>query len=262
MKHRMIPLLLALLSALPLSACAITPLGGQGRAIARLAAMDAEDYFQGKAQIALVEAAGDGDIEDMREALADGADVNRAGRDGMTPLLWAAGVKQNLEGFRFLLEHGADPNTATRLQDDEEPTPIVEIAYYLEDPAYMKALLEHGADPNTIVGRANGTLLFLPLADRRLAQIKLLVEHGADVNHRAKYNETPLRDAVLGTEYKTALVLLRAGADPTLENTNGFSVISAVKSFRERRKQYQDKSSGYPEFIEALKQRGYLDKDF
>jgi hypothetical protein len=40
-----------------LSACAITPLGGQARAIARLAAMDAEDYFLGDPRLALVKAA-------------------------------------------------------------------------------------------------------------------------------------------------------------------------------------------------------------
>jgi ankyrin repeat protein len=254
---------MALVAALPLSACGFTPLGAQTRAMARLMAMDAEDYFRGKAQIALVEAAGDGDIEDMREALANGADVNRVGRNGVTPLFWAAGVEQNLEGFRFLLDHGADPNTATRLQDDPEPTPVIEITYYVEDSGYMKALLDHGADPNTVVGGANGTLLFMPLADRRLEHIKLLVEHGADVNHRAKFNETPLRQAVLGDEYKTALFLLRAGADPTIKNSvNGNSALSAVNFFRDRERKYQDESSGYGAFIKALKQRGYLDEDF
>jgi hypothetical protein len=48
---------LALTAALPLSACGCTRPGNQARALARLMAMDAEDYFQGKARIALVEAA-------------------------------------------------------------------------------------------------------------------------------------------------------------------------------------------------------------
>ncbi len=262
MKHLMVHLMLALFAALPLSACAFDPLGGQAGALARLKAMDAEDYFQGEAQVALAEAAGRGDIERMRAALADGAKVDQVGRDGMTPIFWAAGIKHNLEGFRFLLEQGADPDTATRQDDDSEKTAILEIAYYLEDPRYMKALLEHGADPNAMVDGPDGTALFLPIPDRRLAHIELLVEYGTDVNHRAEFNYTPLLRMVYGDEYKTALFLLRAGADPTIENTRGSSAISVIKKFHERTKKYKDEGSGYPQLIEALKQRGYLDEDF
>lgn len=263
MKRSITPLILLMLAILPLSACAFNPLSGQARAVQRLKAMDAEKYFQGSAQIALVDAAGRGDILRMRQLIAAGADVNQVGRDGVTPLFWAAGIKHNLEGFKFLLEHGADPNIATRLSEEPRATPIIEIVYYLKDPAYMKALLEHGANPDTIVDDGDGTLLSMPLTDHRLAQIKLLVKYGADVNHRAQYDTTPLLDAVFGDEYKTALFLLRAGADPTIENSvNGNTVVNTVKYFRERKKRYQDKLPGYAVFIEALKQRGYLDEDF
>lgn len=262
MKRFLAPLSLVILAWLPLTAC--MALDAQSRAIAALAGMDADEYFQKPAQVALVEAAGQGNIPRMRRALENGADVNAVGRDGMTPLMWAAAIKHNLEGFRFLLEHGANPNVVTELPKDfaAERAFIIETAFRLDDPRYMKLLLEHGADPNTILNDGDETPLFLHPQDRSLAQIKLLVEYGANVNHRAIYDITPLLDAVFGEEYETALFLLRAGAAPTIANSrNGSTALGVVKYYRDR----AERNSSFPyydDFIKALKKRGYLDEDF
>lgn len=263
MKRLFALLSIVILAWLPLTAC--MAVDAQARAIQALAEMDAEDYFHAPAQVALAEAAGQGNIPRMRKALESGADVNAVGQDGMTPLMWAAAIKHNLDGFRFLLKHGANPNMVTELPKDfaAERAHIIETAFRLEDPRYMKLLLEHGADPNTIINaHQNETPLFLQPQDRSLAQIKLLVEYGANVNHRAIYNTTPLLDVVSGDEYETALFLLRAGADPTIANSgNGNTAMKFVRTWRDRT-EYHAQFPYYDDFIKALKERGYLDKNF
>ncbi|HET7315262.1 ankyrin repeat domain-containing protein [Salinisphaera sp.] len=251
--------ILVLAACIPLTACA----GVQALAKQRLNNMQASEYFRKPAEIALVKAAGEGGVQRMQQAIAHGADVNAVGKDGMAPLIWAVGVHPNLKGFKYLLAHGANPNTVTDLPEsfNSDKAYVIEIAYEQPDPRFMKALLEAGADPDTEVG-GKATLLSAASSDDRLAQIKLLVEYGADVNHRSKLNATPLYYAVFGQKYKTALFLLRSGADPTIEDKGGDSALDEIKSERAREKKFADKLPGYSEFIEALKKRGYLKDNF
>ena len=69
--------------------------------------------------ITIHDAANDGNIEAVKQHLADGADVNAKGvLDGNTPLHWAAstGTKEVTE---LLIAKGADVNAKD--QDDETP---------------------------------------------------------------------------------------------------------------------------------------------
>lgn len=59
----------------------------------------------------LVRAAADGNVEQARELIDEGADVNGADPNGITPLQAAVGCRQT-EMANFLLEQGADPQTA------------------------------------------------------------------------------------------------------------------------------------------------------
>ncbi|MCE7518344.1 ankyrin repeat domain-containing protein [Vreelandella titanicae] len=215
-------------------------------------------YFSDPAQLALVEASDSGDINAMQRALDQGADPNAVGKDGMTPLFWSVTMNANLEAFRYMLAHGGDPNLVVV---DESKSGVSTVyllyqAYKNPDPAFIEAALEAGADPNTLV-HEESTLLFESMSDEYIEQIRILIAHGADVNFRSKFGYTPLLNAVIGSEYKTALALLEAGADPELLDTHERSVIDQVKSMHDRQS-----GGDYRVFISALKEKGYLDPSY
>ncbi|WP_447956330.1 ankyrin repeat domain-containing protein [Vreelandella sp. EE7] len=242
-----------LLMAMALPACANSP----------SYSTDAGYYFSEPAQRALAVAAGRGDIEAMQQALNQGADPNMPGKDGMTPLFWSVtdtlGV--NIEGFRYLLEHGGDPNLV--VVDEDKPgistIHLIYLAFTQTNPAFLEAALEAGADPNTIVNTRKGnTLLFERKLDFYIDNVNLLIEHGADVNHRGQFQAPPLHRALYGSEYKTALALIKAGADPTLENeVNGTTALGIIEEFHDR-----EGGHDYNQLINALKEKGYLDESF
>jgi ankyrin repeat protein len=87
----------------------------------------------------LMYAAAVGTLDTMRTLLDAGADVNTAGRDGMTPLIWATG---DLAKVRLLVEHGADLNAKSA----NGTTPLVAAAQR-GAAEVVTYLLAHKADP-------------------------------------------------------------------------------------------------------------------
>ena len=61
----------------------------------------------------LHEAAKNGDIEDVRELLEAGADVNGLNSEGATPLHWAA-FKGHVDVAKLLIKRGAKVNAVTK----------------------------------------------------------------------------------------------------------------------------------------------------
>jgi len=59
--------------------------------------------------ISILKAAQDGNIEAVKQAIADGADVNAKNTSGMTPLHWAAN-RGHEEVAELLISKGADVN--------------------------------------------------------------------------------------------------------------------------------------------------------
>ncbi|MBZ9559206.1 MULTISPECIES: ankyrin repeat domain-containing protein [unclassified Modicisalibacter] len=216
-------------------------------------------YFKDEAQLALVQAVGDGDVQAVQRALDHGADPNAVGKRGMTPLFWAVTMQPDIEIFRYLLDNGGDPNLTTI---DKKSSGIKKVgllyqAYRNPDPTFIEAVLEAGGDPNYLYNGAQ-TLLYHHMSDERIEHIKALVNHGAEVDFKVRFDETPLFNAVMGQEYETALVLLNAGADPNMiESGGGYSIFDILKEFKDR-----EAGGDYKRFVDALKQRGYLDPSF
>ena len=139
------------------------------------------------------------DIELLKQALAEGADVNDRSNyrsPVLNNVIWGIVNSQQKQLFRemmiLLLVHGADSQFATHT--------LVET----KDFEGVKILLDHGADPNQLV-----TATFA--GDHKI--IELLIAYGADINSSRGQKETPLKVAAkLG---RTDLVLryLNLGAE-------------------------------------------------
>jgi len=157
----------------------------------------ARDIFQSESARAVAAAACNGDVETLQGLIAGGADVNAAGRHGVTPLIWALtchGLQFNdmianeavsrgpgavrpipaprqLAALEVLLAAGADPNAM--IDGDFGPvypgasaywidryTPML-IAAEFHEPGVLALLLAHGGDPNAVHGGGGATALML-----------------------------------------------------------------------------------------------------
>ncbi|WBQ09687.1 hypothetical protein L2D01_12420 [Hyphomonadaceae bacterium ML37] len=157
----------------------------------------ARDIFQSESARAVAAAACNGEVEALQDLIAGGADVNAAGRHGVTPLIWALtchGLQFNdmianeavsrgpgavrpipalrqLAALEVLLAAGADPNAM--IDGDFGPvypgadaywidryTPML-IAAEFHEPGVLALLLAHGGDPNAVHGGVGASALRL-----------------------------------------------------------------------------------------------------
>ena len=102
------------------------------------------DFAKGFIQLTentLVGAARDGDIKDIKQHIAEGADVNALHFE-MPPLTWAVTMGQ-IEAAELLLQHGADINGRNR-----DRNTALHLAVFLGRAEIAKLLIKNGADVN------------------------------------------------------------------------------------------------------------------
>jgi ankyrin repeat protein len=151
-----------------------------------------------------------GHIRVVQELLKAGADPNAAVR-GNTALLSAAG-EGRLPVVQILLAAGADPNA---FEEEFEGETILYAAAYSNGPDYLEvvqALLAAGADPNIRGGEGEIALY----GGGRLPVVRALLAAGANPNIPGAYGVTALLEAAMDGEVPVIRELLAWGADPTL----------------------------------------------
>src|SRR2546421_12486984 len=104
---------------------------------------------------ALLHAAGDGDVAQLRELIRGGANVNFRNKQGETPLSFAAAWNQ-LAAAKVLLSRKADPNVA----DLTGGTPLMLAAQH-GNAKLVRELLRHKADVHAR-DKADQTVLMHP----------------------------------------------------------------------------------------------------
>jgi ankyrin repeat protein len=167
-----------------------------------------------------IEQACRGNTVAVRDAIAQGWDVNAPGEGGITPLIYALS-QTSVSGVRTLLAAGADPNRPM-----EGGHTAASLATRLEDPAFLKILLEHGVDPNTRVN--DRPLSFTAAGQGRWANVRLLLDSGADINALSENGDTMAMEAAFVGEYDVLLKLLKAGADAKIPAAGGATVAGVI----------------------------------
>lgn len=177
----------------------------------------------------LVQAANAGDVERVKQLIADGADPNSVDQHGMGTLLTF-----NPEVTRFLLDSGANPD----VQRNENISPV--IVGVCGDLECLGLMLEAGADPNRASDHNGEVALHFVASGECVESVKLLLKHGADPNLRTKpgmrtygfwrdarvKGETPLHRAAAFGSPEVIQLLLDAGADPTIRDANNDTPLS------------------------------------
>jgi hypothetical protein len=133
-----------------------------------------------------------------------------------------------------------------------------------DDIDTVKNMLDEGADPNTHL--PNGcSLLILACEKRHLEMAKLLLEKGADINYQMK----PSRDTALfsvSDREQFVELLLSKGADVTIKDREGFTVLDRAREWRKFRlerwapKEYTAEKRAGDERIISLLERAAKDQ--
>jgi ankyrin repeat protein len=170
------------------------------------------------------------DIDGVRTALKQGANVNAIDKyGGMTPLINSISYKDDPYITKMLLDSGADPN----LKDFNGWTPLMHAGYNNKKNT-AKLLLEYGADPN--IQDDFGVTALMHVSEKGNTDIaKLLLKHGAKLNLPNNGGATALMYAVTYNKPDMVKLLLEHGADVSIKDKEGDTALSIA-----RKKGYYD----------------------
>ena len=125
--------------------------------------------------------------------ISRGADVNFKGKDGRTPLMWAAG--NSLETTKILLDNGAD----VKAKGDDGMNAFIQSTFGILSKKVstdvMDLLLENGADVNSALSgkdAAGWTALLFAAVSGDIELAEYLISKGANVNHTSNEGSTAL----------------------------------------------------------------------
>jgi ankyrin repeat protein len=183
-----------------------------------------------------------GDIEKVRELIAQHADVNQRDENGWTPLHMAAD-KGELDIVKLLVANGADVNVKMQREGHKDRTPksyalgrnykeIVEFLYahgadiprihlaaYRGDLETVKSLIEGGTEVDA--NDDDGTPLHYAAMAGHEAVARFLIDSDANIHAGNRNGWTPLHFAAIGGSAEVARMLVAKGADVEVMSDNG-----------------------------------------
>ncbi len=195
----------------------------------------------------MAEAIENGDPNRFKAFYGDSQLVNLKGRSGIT-LLWLAVKFQQEEIVEFLLDRGASPDV-----EIDWVSSIIGLAAE-GDSAILRRILTAGASIDRESGGMSRSLPVHHAAEvEGIENMQMLLEAGANVNSRTETGSTPLSRAVAYRNMTMALYLLEEGADPTIANNNGATVVYPLLNYN-----YNDEDSKrVTEILEWLTAHGH-----
>jgi len=135
-----------------------------------------------------------GNLDEVRQLLRNGADVNAKDQaNGWTALMVAA-KNEHFDVCKFLIEKGAHINA----KDQYFATPLG----IAKDYEICKLLIDNGANVNA-TDDLGTTILIAATMLGSLEKCKLLIENGADVNVIDQWGSTPLKAAIRRGEHRS-----------------------------------------------------------
>ena len=166
-----------------------------------------------EADKALFKAIRNGKIEMVKEAIANGANVNTFNINIISPLHYAVSSSHN-DIVKLLISKGADVNFMADVSRNRRSShsrglsPLI-VAIKVHNVEGVRMLLANDADINAKDGNTNGeSPLFYSLNNGNIEITKMLIDEGADFNMRNNKNLTPL-DRVIGWNDDFSANLLR-----------------------------------------------------
>ena len=202
----------------------------------------------------LHDAAADGDMEQVRQLLKEGADVNARAFYNVTPLMTACGSEtaKMRQGMKQASQRTGEEAEATRKKAAEffvggtlpQPgdLPRLDTRRFMaelnrkrtpddtlppDDPALALLLIEHGADINA-ADQGGHTPLMLAVRAGRAQTADMLLAQGADIYARDGEDLTPLMLAAQARRVECVQLLLEHGADVDARTAQGGTTLMAA----------------------------------
>ena len=167
-----------------------------------------------------------GNIEAVKQHLADGVDVNSKSDIGRTPLDVAIAFKQSLI-TDLLRKHGG------KTRDELKAAESIEVAAELGNIEAVKQHLDDGTEVNAKDGTGRTPLHWAAIeGHKEIAE--LLIAEGANVNAKTNDGKTPLDEAINPFYNKTEIANLlhkHGGKHGTIHSAVGGGDVEAVKEF-------------------------------
>lgn len=174
---------------------------------------------------ALIHAAKNGNFDEVRRLVEQGADVNYS---DIPPFFWAY-FRGHTDLCKWLLNKGGNIN-----HDGFSEMTLLMSATARGDVEFASILIDAGADVNLPLPAGGETALHKAAVRNQPETMKLLIDRGGDVNRQAKvggytemdyfgrvWGETPLHIAAVAADKDTIEVLLDAGADKFIKTAKG-----------------------------------------
>jgi len=189
--------------------------------------MNVEEMFPGN-ELAqkLALAAADGDIREIDDLVAKGANVNAIGTRSLPVLVWPL-LRKNKAGFRHLLLKGADPNTTWKTGGTVIHWATVSAPEIGVD--FLEMCLSIGSgNPNIKNPITNERPLELALALNNNQAFATLYNAGAVIDYADWFGRSFVRLATGMSNYEVAYFLLKEGVDYKSKDNNGKNIADSI----------------------------------
>ncbi|CAG5118120.1 unnamed protein product [Candidula unifasciata] len=163
-------------------------------------------------------------VEVCKVLIDNGAAVNRRSREGKTPLMVAASLKDCVSCLQMLLENGADINDS-----DHKGNTVLMNAVMSQNYKNVTCLIDSTRDKKGLINTQNNeglTPLILSVQKNNVLCVKELIGKGADVNMKDKAENTALHHLLITCPWKREEILtslLEAGSHVNCQNNCGLS---------------------------------------
>jgi ankyrin repeat protein len=203
-------------------------------------------------QMNLSNASQEGNLEVVKQLIAEGSQVEEKSENNTTPLMFAA-EKGHVDVVSFLLQQGANVNkknasgfTALAFAMENFHIDVAEVllqngadinaqaslgqtvlmrALYQGNKEVILFLMQNGADPN-LTDKNGMSSIYLPAGTDDLESLKLLIEHGAKIDVVANNGMTPLMKSAYNCSSKVFLFLMEKEPDINRLTKEGWSALS------------------------------------
>ncbi len=193
--------------------------------------MKADLFFDAK-MVSLLRAIQKHDAAAAKSMLAQGAELNVRGKEGITPLLWLI-MQKDLSAVELALQLGADPNFPAMIEINRTgPKPAQPLAIIAGDGdnKLFRLLLNYGASPNSRNDATGHSALFRCIGHDNWQQFSWLLENGVDINATNNSNDNAALYTSTLLKYDFVIKLLELGIDYNRPNSIGVTLAHAVET--------------------------------
>lgn len=201
--------------------------------------------FKGNKDATLYEAIKEGSLKKVKDAIEKGADPNKY-YPSNRPIFYASVEQDNIEIFKYLLDHGAEVNEPTFNKHDEIDITIQSAVAYSKPGKWLQILDDHGARWDSIFKDAIG---YAAYSQNRSAMEFLIPKIGIDHEGYVEDSKgTVLHNALHNDEVTPDFIafLLDNGADALIDrkDSDGFGKTPLMYAIN------------YPAIVSLLIERG------